>query len=223
MNNPQLLASPVGTDVTTLLRRQILSGSLSADERIFPKDLVARYGVSHIPIREAMRTLAAEGLVVYEPRKGAKVAGLSQSQLEEVYRLRRAIEPPIVKHSAEARSAAQLDTARRAYALMVETGTSDLEGFLSCHSSFHWALLNVDLGPLTKSLLQQTSNISERYVRLGFAAFQIDARAHEDHAALLSAFEDGDGERTALELNRHLHLIESTLIAHLESDFPSGS
>lgn len=217
MNDHQLLAVPIGTDLTTLLRRQILTGALSADERLYPRTLEERYGVSHIPIREAMRTLAAEGLLTYEPRKGAKVAGLSRKQLEEVYRLRRSLEPPLAKRSAEARDEAHLDLARQAYDLMVKTGTSDLESFLSCHAAFHWALLNVDLGPLTQSVLQQISNISERYVRLGFAAFQLDDRAQHDHAALMSAFEDRDGEKMALELDRHLHVIENTLTEYLDA------
>lgn len=221
--NDQLLASSIGADLTTLLRNQILSGALPSNERLLPKKLEERYGVSHIPIREAMRTLAAEGLLVYEPRKGAKVAGLSQAQLAEVYRLRRFLEPPIARRAAEARGDSHLALARQAYQLMVDTGTSDLERFLSCHASFHWTLLNVDLGPLTESLLRQTTNISERYVRLGFAAFQIDDRAHDDHASLMAAFEDRDGERMALELDQHLHVIENTLTGCLKPSSLTGS
>ncbi|MFJ6347153.1 GntR family transcriptional regulator [Pseudarthrobacter oxydans] len=223
MNNQQLLAAPLGADLTTLLRQQILSGALSAEERIYPKDLEARYGVSHIPIREAMRTLAAEGLVVYEPRKGARVAGLSRSQLQEVYRLRRFLEPPLAALAAQARSELHLQTARAEYKRMNQTGTGDLESFLACHASFHWALLNVDLGPLTVSILNQTSNISERYVRLGFAAFQIDDRAQHDHAELMSAFEEQDGVRMAAGLEKHLHVIEDTLTEFIDKESYGGA
>jgi len=74
------------------IRDMILDGELRPDERLRQDDLADRFGVSTMPIREALRQLQAEGLVTFYPRQGARVARLSVSEYEEIFRIRRELE-----------------------------------------------------------------------------------------------------------------------------------
>ena len=75
------------------LRERILVGDIEPGGRINVRQLEQHFGVSHIPIREAIHRLEAEGLVVNVPRRGAIAAGVSLKELDEIYDLRRILEP----------------------------------------------------------------------------------------------------------------------------------
>lgn len=82
----------VAKQVTDQLRAAIHSGEFPPGTRLVERQLAAQLGVSHIPIREALARLTEEGLVVREPRRGARVAELSESDLEEISSLRVVLE-----------------------------------------------------------------------------------------------------------------------------------
>ena len=73
------------------------------------------FGVSHIPIREAIRRLEAEGLVVNVPKRGAVAAGVSLNELDDIYDLRRIIEPPVLRRAVGSMADAELDDITAAY------------------------------------------------------------------------------------------------------------
>ena len=99
MTEPLLIRSTADA-CTDLLRREILTGRYN--ENSFVIDQVAlRLGVSHTPVREAVRRLEAEGFLRYEPRKGVKVRPLNLSEFEELITLRKALEPIVLKHAIE--------------------------------------------------------------------------------------------------------------------------
>ena len=79
--------------VDALLRAGILSGELAPGSRLVVADLADRYGVSPTPLREALRRLAAEGLVEWLPQRGARVASATRRDAEDLYELRLALEP----------------------------------------------------------------------------------------------------------------------------------
>ena len=76
--------------------------ALAPGDRLFLEGLAARYGVSMTPIRQALRRLEAEGLVVSVPRRGARVAPLTVAELEEIQLVRLGLEPFLARHGAEA-------------------------------------------------------------------------------------------------------------------------
>jgi len=78
---------------TDYLRSQIVSGALENNTALVIDRIAADLGISHTPVREAVRRLEAEGLVTYEPRRGVKVRGLNPSEFEELLNLRKSIEP----------------------------------------------------------------------------------------------------------------------------------
>ena len=82
------------------LRDEILDGRLRPGERIHQQAVAERFGTSRLPVREALRQLQHEGLVVVLPNAGARVARLDQAELVEVYLLRERLEPLAIELSA---------------------------------------------------------------------------------------------------------------------------
>ena len=81
--------------VTKEIRRAILSGALRPEQEFSLRAIAAQLNVSFIPVREALRALEFEGLVISRPGRSAMVAPLSAEDLHSIYRLRRQIEPEI--------------------------------------------------------------------------------------------------------------------------------
>jgi DNA-binding GntR family transcriptional regulator len=87
--------------VVDRIRDMIVSGQLKPGDRLRQDELATTFGVSAMPIREALRQLQAEGLVTFEPRRGAAVSTLSISEYEEIYRMREALESLAVRWAVE--------------------------------------------------------------------------------------------------------------------------
>ena len=79
-------------ELAAALRRRILDGELTGGERLREQELTAAYRVARHTVRAALRALAAEGLVVVEPHRGAHVASLGRAEIEGLYELRTALE-----------------------------------------------------------------------------------------------------------------------------------
>jgi DNA-binding GntR family transcriptional regulator len=90
---------PLAEWVSAQLREAILNGSLKPGERIRQEAVATQYGTSRIPVREALRQLASEGLVSLVPDVGARVARLDLNELDEIYKLREQLEPLTIRES----------------------------------------------------------------------------------------------------------------------------
>ncbi|HEY8860790.1 MAG TPA: GntR family transcriptional regulator, partial [Candidatus Limnocylindria bacterium] len=88
--------------VTTALRDAILSGELRPGERLRQEELADRLRVSRIPLRDALRRLEAEGLVQIGPRRGAQVSSLDRAGVLEIYEIRSALEPELMRRAVAA-------------------------------------------------------------------------------------------------------------------------
>ena len=198
--------------VADALRGEILDGTIGPGERINVRELGRRLEVSHIPIREAVRLLEAEGFVETSPNVGAVAAGLSLVELEEVYDLRRMIEPVVVTRAVAAMS--------DDHVLLIRSVLDDLEErerradgiddeVATAHRRFHWELLAPGASPLVERTLRGLWRISERYVRrTRGAALPV---ADEQHSRMVELCEHRDADALADLLNDHLYLAANTL------------
>jgi DNA-binding GntR family transcriptional regulator len=82
----------IASTVYEQIRTAILSGELSNSERLVEEDLAVSLGISRTPVREALRRLAAEGLVDVSPNRGARVAEWDADDLREIFDLRSILE-----------------------------------------------------------------------------------------------------------------------------------
>jgi DNA-binding GntR family transcriptional regulator len=187
-----------------LVRERILSGAVPPGRPVRQDALAAELGISKIPLREAMARLEQEGLLVSEANRGYFVRPLSAEEADEVYALRLKLEPDTaalaaVQASVEERQAAsalldRLDSATHAHA--------DEVGRLN--RAFHLALLRPARQPVTFAILERLHVLSERYVRKHLEPLGRDARANEEHRAMLAAWSAGDGESVAAQMRAHI-------------------
>lgn len=90
------------------IRSKILDGTFKPGSRLMQKEIASEFGLSHVPLREAIRKLEGERLVVVSPRRGVTVSSLSEEDLIDLYRVRLALEPLALRGAAEVATAEQL-------------------------------------------------------------------------------------------------------------------
>ncbi|MDT7707419.1 MAG: hypothetical protein QOG20_3026 [Pseudonocardiales bacterium] len=212
------VSAGLGRDLVGLIRSLILTGTIAPGEKILPKQIQERFGVSHIPVREALRALEAEGLVVTVPRRGTTAAQVSLGELREVYAMRRLLEPPLMAQAVRLRSTEAVVAAQEARRRLAAESAADLDTFLARHREFHWLLIQPTVQAVGRRVLEQLWVVSERYVRMSVAAHQADVKATHDHDTLLQAFVSGDADLAARETVHHLDLVESTIVEALTPD-----
>jgi DNA-binding GntR family transcriptional regulator len=181
-------------------------------------ELEKSFGVSHIPIREAVRRLETEGLIITLPQRAAVAAGVDLDDLSGLYDLRRIIECEVVRRSVESMTAEQVEGVRAALeALEAVAQDHDSPRFWELHRDFHWALLEPGATAWIQRALDQLWLASQRYVRLFVSETVGDAM--RDHRELLACCEERDGARAAELLGRHL---DRTELAVRQAFVPDG-
>src|SRR5579875_1626021 len=176
--------------LANLLRRAVRERILLPGQTLNQDELAARFGVSRIPLREALHTLAGEGLIVMRPGIGAVVAELRPNELEELLELRMALEPPLMASVVGKVSAQQLSELRAHAARLDELGAQgDLDSWCSEHYACHRRLLELAGRRHALRLVMQVLNLMEPYARVYAGLAHDDTRSRCDHLALLDAIE----------------------------------
>ncbi|GAA2659506.1 GntR family transcriptional regulator [Paractinoplanes durhamensis] len=186
------------------LRRDILSGRSDPGERLVEEQLTRRLGISRAPLREAMRLLAQQGLVEHIPRRGARVATLSDEDVRELYEVRDVLERHAV---ASIPAAPDLTGLRAALEVMRKaTETDDRLELANAHRRFHVEVVrlsgNRQLAGLYESILVRI----QLYMAVNMRREAEVARAEDGvhrHERLFTAVERGDVGGIVTALNEH--------------------
>jgi DNA-binding GntR family transcriptional regulator len=129
-------------DVAERLRSQIFARELEPGAWIDEMKLAAAYGISRTPMREALKVLAAEGLVTMKPRRGAYVAEMSRDDVRQVYHLLALLEADAAGEVARRASDEQLERLQRLHERL-EKQVRQRDAFFATNESFHLALLEI--------------------------------------------------------------------------------
>jgi len=198
-------AGSAGSRVVDGLRERLRTGSIPPGTALSQADIAADYGVSRIPVRDALRVLAAEGLVVLGD-SSASVAGLSIRELQELYEMREAIEPvgtalavPNVGRAEVAQMAALID--------VMESDRTTPAQWLGANGSFHALVYARADRPRMVTLIDQLRSLTDRYLYLHLDVIGDVEHLHEEHRQILAAVRRRDPAEVA-ELTR-LHLATS--------------
>jgi DNA-binding GntR family transcriptional regulator len=191
--------------VCTAIRDDIVSGALERGSRLTEEVLARRYGVSRIPVREALRTLEAEGFVVTRRHAGACVAEPTEQEAADLLEVRMLLEPLGAARAAQRRTDAHLKVLRGLVRLghdRVRHGRG--EDLRSLERWFHETLAQASGSPgLTALLTQLRHKIAWMYT---IDVTERLAESWAEHAAILDAVARGDAERaravTALHAER---------------------
>jgi DNA-binding GntR family transcriptional regulator len=204
-------ATSVVDQVTREIRRSILSGALRPGQQFSLREIASDLGVSFIPVREALRRLEGQGLVVTQRGKSASVVPLSSDDLHGIYRLRRQIEPEIAARSClllgEA-DLARLDEVVRRFA----DERLGVDEVYEAHHNFHLELLRPAATPWDIRTMENLWHAAERYIRLAFGGLDDapDEHSRREHAhrEMIDAFRNRDPRAVAASVLHHLNANE---------------
>jgi DNA-binding GntR family transcriptional regulator len=138
---PPLARRALYEDVADRLRAQIFARELEPGAWIDELKLAADYGISRTPLREALKVLAAEGLVTMRPRRGAYVAEMSRDDVRQVYHLLALLESDAAAEAARRASDEQLALLARLHERL-EKQARQRDAFFAANEQFHLALLD---------------------------------------------------------------------------------
>jgi DNA-binding GntR family transcriptional regulator len=209
--------------VTAWVRRSVLNGTMAPGSSFSITDLSDQLGVSAIPVREALRRLDAQGLIMLRPGRSAIVNPLELEELRGIYRLRRAIEP---------------DLAARACNLVSPPDREGLDGLLDAygkpgddadelwriHHDLHLALMRPAASSWDLRILSQLWHASDRYTRIVFETYNVSdterKRRHDAHKILVEASRSGSPYEIRTALTSHLMDNEAACLAGIANLAP---
>jgi len=200
------------------LRRVILDGAVPPTTVIPLREVAVLFGVSHIPVREALKTLIGEGLVTHRPQRGYQVAQLTPRELREMYIVRDTLET-----ASLAAAATNAGEAERAHLLAVNELLErailddDPETYQRQSRSFHVALTRPSRMFRLLHMLEAAWNVTEPVQSMVHIDRCDRERLHSDHIAMLDAFLARDVERLLAVADEHHRRLES-VIATLPTD-----
>lgn len=199
------------------LREAILTGRYAPGTRLVQEELAEAYGVSRIPLREALRRLEGEGLVVISPNKGAVVRPLAPKDVVDLYELRLALESLALRRAAERFVDLREITRRRHAEARRAIAARALPTLFKLDRDFHADVAAASDNPhLVAALGAQWSQI----MRVMHAYFQVELYPEtvwDDHEAIVDALAHGDAETAIAVLTRHLSESRDAILAHLRS------
>ena len=207
---------PLRDVVFNTLRKAILTGELKPGERLMEIHLANRLGVSRTPIREAIRKLELEGLVIMIPRRGAEVAQITEKSLKDVLEVRRALDALCAELACDRISDEEKERLRQACnAFDHATVTGDATTIAAADVVFHDIIVQATGNA---RLIQLINNLSEQMYRYRFEYIK-DESGHDnlvnEHRMIYESIIEQDKARAAEAARLHIDNQEKSVIRQI--------
>ena len=214
LNAPDLGNSPSTSEIITLhLRDAIVAGHFAEDEPIRQDDIARQFNVSKIPVREALKRLEAEGLVMFQRNRGAMVTRISEAELAQMFEVRMLLEDKLLRLAIPNMTE---ETFARAERICQEfVGEDDVGRWAELNWELHACLYEPAQRPFMISLIRSVNDKLERYLRIQMSLSAGKHRADHEHRQILDACRAGDVERAVGLLDEHIAGVCKTLFEHL--------
>ena len=208
---------PLRDVVFITLRQAILKGELAPGERLMEIRLANMLGVSRTPIREAIRKLELEGLVVMIPRRGAEVAGISEKSLRDVLEVRRSLEELAMDLAVQRMDSGQMEELEKAQAEFVEAiSASDLIRIAQADENFHDVIY---AGTENEKLVQMLNNLRDQMYRYRLEYIKDTGKRQilkVEHERMMDALRHRDREKARRTAREHIDNQEITIMMNLK-------
>lgn len=205
--NPETIAAE--------LRRDLLAGGLPPGAELSQVVLAERFGVSRIPVRDALRILAGEGLIEIEPNRGARAITLTPLQVREVYDLRVLLECDSLRRAADNMTPAALENIERI------RRKSDLDastpGWAAGDWAFHEALYLEAGRPRQLAMIASLRRTCQLFINAYSTMPAKRPRWLNDHRAILQHLGAGETELAVALLRRHLEAAAEHLLVRMSA------
>lgn len=193
------------------IKGEILSAQLRPGELLYESALAKRLGMSKTPIREALRQLTQERLVVVLPRKGYVVDGMSISDVVEVFTLRRILEPHLATMAARQRTTAQMKALRDALDSACEP-SDGLEAIRKSHA-VHKLIAEIAGNGRATIMLGMLLDDSARIPWMADRLRQWPTDERPEHIAIVDGIEAGDAPAASAAMAAHIESALTRLLA----------
>jgi DNA-binding GntR family transcriptional regulator len=195
------------------LRRVILDGSAAPGTAIPVGEVADLFGVSAIPVREALKTLIGEGLVGHQTGGGYFVAQLTLTELREIYFVRGVLEQAALSRACEVATATDLDRARVEHeALQEATIAGDRRAYHVHSRLFHQALVAPCNMHRLLNMFDSTWDITEPFQVMQRATGPTQLQLHSDHEKMIDAMARRDPDELISIAKAHHRRLESVII-----------
>ncbi len=205
------------------LREAIINGKLAPGERLMEIQMAEEMGVSRTPVREAIRKLELEGLVVMIPRKGAYVAGLSLKDIADVFEIRGALEGLAAELASERITDTELEELERYLVKISEDSeTGNVDKVVETDTDFHSLIYKASRN---QWLSQIIGNLREQIQRFRTTSLSYPGRmkvAVEEHRKIVEAISIRDGELARKLAQEHIENAENSMMNMIQKDQKYG-
>lgn len=210
---------PLRDVVFNTLRRAILKGELKPGERLMEIALADKLGVSRTPIREAIRKLELEGLVVMAPRKGAKVASITERDLNDVLEVRKGMEVLAISLACKritGEELEKLEIIERDFQRLIESGnlTELAEMDVKFHDTIYQATNNQRLVQLLNNLREQMYRYRMEYLK----DIAVRRTLAEEHKAICQALRERNQQLAEKYVSIHIDNQQKAIIRSLNQE-----
>lgn len=194
------------------IKQRILTDVLPAGQRLSQEGIARELGISTTPVREGLKRLAAEGFVVLETHRDARVTELSLAEATSLYDVRSQLDPAAARWAAERRTGSDVAEVQRALAVLSPvSGTASAAASveaLHAHRAFHRAVYRASQNAPLVAILDGLWDKTDRYRQFTLAhrrATRTDvARVRREHRALADAVVAGDAATAESVMTDHV-------------------
>ncbi|HYH39797.1 MAG TPA: GntR family transcriptional regulator [Azospirillum sp.] len=185
------------------LKKEIESGTMAPGSRVRENEIAERLGISRTPVREALRRLESEGLVVHAPHQGSIIAELDHQAVIELYDMRETLEGTAARYAARHASEAEIQDLTE----LVESeqeNAGDIAALAQLNRAFHAALYRAGHN---RYLLKALLSLSDAMILLGGTTLAVPDRfpaAHAEHLAIIAAITERDPDRAEAAARTHI-------------------
>jgi len=199
------------------LREAIVTGALQGGATIKQDDVAQLLQISKAPIREALRELLADGLVQAVKNRGFIVTRMSAAEMDEMFRIRSALEPIAVELAIPLMTNRDIEKASGFIEKM--ENLSDLSWMCDFNLSFHLALYAPSEASHLLKMIRHAHYVSHRYVHASYWAGHSAPASQDEHRAILEACRRRDGALAAELVSRHIQNAWETMKSDLSRFF----
>lgn len=203
---------PLRDVVFETLKEAILTGKLEPKERLMEIKLADQLGVSRTPVREAIRKLELEGLVIMEPRKGAYVSDISFKDIIDTLEVREALETFAVKLAIEKNTVediSEIESLNKGFKEAYKN--KDIEKMVEFDTKIHSEILKLSDNKKLISFMEELNEIMQRFRLIFFNETYNPERIDDEHQEVMKALKNKDVERAQEAMRQHLSTLREDI------------
>jgi len=203
---------PLRDIVFETLKEAILTGKFEPKERLMEIKLADQLGVSRTPVREAIRKLELEGLVVMEPRKGAYVSDISFKDIIDTLEVREALETFAVKLAVEKNKVEDISEIEKLnLSFQNAYKNKDVKKMVECDTEIHKAIINLSENRKLISFMEELNEIMQRFRLIFFNETYNPERIDQEHQDVIKAIKNKDMEKAQDAMRNHLRTLKEDI------------